>query len=261
MSNKESGSNNFCKKCGFQLSGSSFQIKEKVLGERRRKLFGYRFPCRLAVVIAGVGYWWSRDSAAAPGVSPTESERSRLFRTENCPWWYSGEVDKEESPSSDVVKEKKMVRFEDENNGLKVPLLSTLPSGESHHRRSMCEPCPIHAFHIENKKIVCNACGTEWNLETLRDQWGCLNYRRVIPIRLREIASKWMRKWLFNGNREYKDNVKFQSSKFQMKSKWQRGKFILNTRSLELFDIELWYLDFVAHVEVTRCDLRRHFYQ
>ena len=45
---KNQDSNNFCKKCGFQLSGSSFQDKkEKVLGERRRKtLLGTDFPCR-----------------------------------------------------------------------------------------------------------------------------------------------------------------------------------------------------------------------
>ena len=46
MSNKESGIKRFCKKCGFQLSGSSFQDKkEKVLGEKKKEtLIGSRFP-------------------------------------------------------------------------------------------------------------------------------------------------------------------------------------------------------------------------
>ena len=48
---KNQDSNNFCKKCGFQLSGSSFQDKkEKVLGDKRRKL--YWVPISLAVFAA-----------------------------------------------------------------------------------------------------------------------------------------------------------------------------------------------------------------
>ena len=43
---KNQDSNNFCKKCGFQLSDSSFQDKkEKVLGEKKKEtLIGYQFP-------------------------------------------------------------------------------------------------------------------------------------------------------------------------------------------------------------------------
>jgi uncharacterized membrane protein len=78
----------------------------------------------------------------------------------------------------EVLKEKKMVRFEYENNGFRIPLLAYVaPSGRVVTAVSMCEPCRSTRFHINDKKIVCNACATEWNLETLKGiQGGCLNY-------------------------------------------------------------------------------------
>jgi len=102
----------------------------------------------------------------------------------------------------EVVKEKKMVRFEYENNGFRMPLLAYLaPSGRVVTAVSLCEPCRSTRFHIEDKKIVCNACATEWNLETLKGiQGGCLNYPPdVIPstidkdrIRIDEkIVAQW----------------------------------------------------------------------
>jgi uncharacterized membrane protein len=101
-----------------------------------------------------------------------------------------------------VVMEKKMVYFVYEGNGVKIPLLSYVtPSGRIVTAVSMCEPCRSTRFHISDKKIVCNACGTEWNLETLKGiQGGCLNYPPdVIPstiegdrIRIDEkIVTQW----------------------------------------------------------------------
>jgi uncharacterized protein len=187
---KNQDSNNFCKKCGFQLSGSSFQDKkEKVLGERRRK--HYWGPISLAVVavvLAGVGYWLIKgDSAADPRVSsqPKVSGKvdyagQKIAMTDIQAKVENGKI----SIPLDVVKEKKMIRFEYGNNGNKIPLLAYLtPSGRVVTAVSMCEPCRSTRFHIQDKKIVCNACGTEWNLETLKGiQGGCLNYPPdVIP--------------------------------------------------------------------------------
>jgi hypothetical protein len=187
---KNQDSSNFCKKCGFQLSGSSFQDKkEKVLGERKRKL--YWVPISLAVVavvLGGVGYWLIKgDSAADPRVSsqPKVSGKvnyagQKIAMTDIQAKAEKGKI----SIPIDVVKEKKMVRFEYENNGLRVPLLAYVtPSGRVVTAVSMCEPCRSTRFHIEDKKIVCNACNTEWDLETLKGiQGGCLNYPPdVIP--------------------------------------------------------------------------------
>jgi len=181
---KNQDSNNFCKKCGFQLSGSSFQDKkEKVLGERKRKT--YWVPISLAVVavvLAGVGYWLIRgDSAADPRVSsqPKVSGKVDYAGQKIAMIDIQAKVEKGKiSIPLDVVKDKKMVRFEYENNGNKIPLLAYITqSGRVVTAVSMCEPCRSTRFHINDKKIVCNACGTEWNLETLKGiQGGCLNY-------------------------------------------------------------------------------------
>jgi len=87
----------------------------------------------------------------------------------------------------DVVMEKKMVRFEYEGNGIRIPLLSYITqSGRVVTAVSMCEPCRSTRFHIKDKTIVCNACYTEWNLETLQGiKGGCLNYPPdIIPSKV-----------------------------------------------------------------------------
>jgi uncharacterized membrane protein len=83
-----------------------------------------------------------------------------------------------------VLKEKMMVRFEYEANSIKIPLLSYITqSGRVVTAVSMCEPCWSTRFHIQDKTLVCNACYTIWNLESLKGiQGGCRNYPPdVIP--------------------------------------------------------------------------------
>ena len=205
---KNQDSSLFCRKCGFQLSGSSFQDKkEKVLGEKKRKHLW--IPISLTVVAAVlvvVGYWVIQGSTGAnPGVSsqPRVSEKvdyaGQTIRMVDI----SAKVEKGKiSIPLDVVKEKKMVRFEYEGNGVKVPLLAYITeSGKVITAVSMCEPCRSTRFHISDNKIVCNACATEWNLETLKGiQGGCLNYPPdVIPSTIEkdriQIDEKVVTKW------------------------------------------------------------------
>lgn len=186
--NQESG--HFCKKCGFQLSNSSFQDKkEKVLGEKKRKRLWIPISlAAIAIVLVGVGYWIIEGNTdtnpkvtSQPKVSGSLDYSGQSIRmTDIQAKIENGKI----SIPLDVVKEKKMVRFEYEGNGVKTPLLSYVtPSGRVVTAVSMCEPCRSTRFHIKDKTIVCNACATEWNLETLKGiQGGCLNYPPdVIP--------------------------------------------------------------------------------
>jgi hypothetical protein len=185
---KNQDSNNFCKKCGFQLSGSSFQDKkEKVLGKRTRK--PHWVPLSLAalvMILVGAGYWIIEGNT---GNNPKISTQPKIGEKVD----YAGQTirmtDIEAKVENGkisiplaVVKEKKLVRFEYPGKG--VPLLAYVtPSGRVVTAVSMCEPCRSTRFHISDKKIICNACATEWNLETLKGiQGGCLNYPpEVIP--------------------------------------------------------------------------------
>jgi uncharacterized membrane protein len=205
---KNQESSRFCKKCGFQLSDSLFQDKkEKVLGNKKRR--SYWVPLSLAViavVLAGVAYWVIKGGREAdprissqPKVSDRVDYAGQTIRMTDI----QAKVEKGKiSIPLDVVKEKKMVRFEYKNNGLRVPLLSYITqSGRVVTAVSMCEPCRSTRFHIEDKKIVCNACGTEWNLETLKGiQGGCLNYPPdIIPSTLEkgqiQIDEKIVTQW------------------------------------------------------------------
>jgi hypothetical protein len=205
---KNQESSRFCKKCGVQLSGSSFQDKkEKVLGDKKRE--PYWAPISLAAIaflLAAVGYWLLKgDTAADPRVSsqPKVSGKvdyagQKIVMTDIQAKVEKGKI----SIPLDVVREKKMVRFEYQNNGLRIPLVAYITeTGRVVTAVSMCEPCRSTRFHINDKKLVCNACATEWNLETLKGiQGGCLNYPPdVIPstiegdqIRIDEkIVTQW----------------------------------------------------------------------
>ena len=191
---KNQDSNNFCKKCGFQLSDSSFQDKkEKVLGERKRK--SYWIPISLsliAIVLGGVGYWiiQGKSSIADSKVSSQPKVSGKVDYTGQTIQMADIQakvVNGKISIPLDVVMEKKMVRFEYEGNGIRIPLLSYITqSGRVVTAVSMCEPCRSTRFHIKDKTIVCNACYTEWNLETLQGiKGGCLNYPPdIIPSKV-----------------------------------------------------------------------------
>ncbi len=190
---KNQVSSNFCKKCGFKLSDSSFQDKkEKVLGEKKRN--PYWIPVSLAIVaivLGGIGYWIIQEKTTP---NPKIASQEKVMGGVD----YSGQtirmtdiqakVEKGKiSIPLELVKEKKMVYFQYEGNGKIVPLLAYITqSGRVVTAVSMCEPCRSTRFHIQDKTIVCNACATEWNLETLKGiQGGCLNYPPdVIPSTL-----------------------------------------------------------------------------
>ena len=113
---KNQDSSNFCKKCGFKISDSSFQDKkEKVLGEKRKK--SYLVPISLAVlaiILVGVGYWIIEGNT---GNNPRVSTQPKIGGKVD----YSGQTIRmgdiqakvengKISIPLDVVKEKKMVR-------------------------------------------------------------------------------------------------------------------------------------------------------
>jgi uncharacterized membrane protein len=162
--------------------------REKVLGERKKSPWRLISLGLIGMALAGVAFWIVETKTTA---NPRIASQQRVMDRVN----YSGQtismtdiVAKVQNGKVaiplDIVKEKKMVRFEYEGNGVKIPLLAYVTlAGRAVTAISMCEPCRSTRFHIQDKAMVCNACNTEWSLETLKGiRGGCMNYPpEVIP--------------------------------------------------------------------------------
>jgi uncharacterized protein len=66
----------------------------------------------------------------------------------------------------------------DDIDGNGLPVLAYIaPSGRLVVASSLCEPCHSYDFHMEGTDLVCNACFTRWDLNTLEGKdGGCKAY-------------------------------------------------------------------------------------
>lgn len=166
---------------------SIFQEKrEKVLGQKRGKP-----PWILLLLIGGgillsaVGYGLlsERDNLdpSQPRVSERIDYRGQTIRmAEIQARVENGRI----LLPVHALRENKIVRFEYEGEGLRVPLYAYLTmAGRVVTGISLCEPCRSTRFRIQDQKLVCNACDTEWQMETHKGiRGGCMDYPpEIIP--------------------------------------------------------------------------------
>ena len=80
----------------------------------------------------------------------------------------------------DVIKEAKFVYAPTEyqyRNGNKAVAALITPAGRLVVAIAMCEPCRSERFHIEGNILVCDTCGTRWQLNDLQGlSGGCVPY-------------------------------------------------------------------------------------
>jgi uncharacterized membrane protein len=157
-------------------------------GEKKKSPWFFISLIVIAIVLGGVAFWIIHGKTTAnPKIASQQKVMDRVdYAGQTIPMTdIVAKVEKGKiSIPLDLVKEKKMVRFEYEGNGVKIPLLAYVTlAGRVVTAISMCEPCRSTRFHIQDKTLVCNACNTEWSLETLKGiQGGCVNYPpEVIP--------------------------------------------------------------------------------
>lgn len=68
----------------------------------------------------------------------------------------------------DNVKENKLVKFDYNGGKGTISILAYLAEdGKVITAISMCEPCNSTDFHIIKSNLICNSCGTTWNLNDL----------------------------------------------------------------------------------------------
>lgn len=83
----------------------------------------------------------------------------------------------------DDVLEKKFVRFVYKNATTEIPLLAYInEDGTLITSISMCEPCNSTTFHIVSDELVCNSCGSTWNLNDLNPISGSCGKYPPDPI-------------------------------------------------------------------------------
>lgn len=181
---KNQNSSRFCKKCGSSFLGLTLKDKKATVlaAKKRRSLKGTISIVVIVMFLGLIGSWLSKKNTAVnpemvtlPEVSSKVSYSGQAFGMTDI------EANVEDGRISiplDAVLKNKIVRFNYENKGQNLPLLAYItPSGKAVTAVSVCEPCRSTRFHIKGKSMVCNACATEWKLETLQGiKGGCLNY-------------------------------------------------------------------------------------
>ncbi len=182
-------SNKRTKQSGVGLSTSEREQLDR-LEAKRRRFEGDRHDSRsrsgglkpttlitigaiaLAVVFVALFTFRTGDSGAsgtAGGGAATQQVAATTGTVE------SGKV----SVSVDEVKAKKIVYWDYKKpNGTTTALMAyATPSGAVKLAVRICEPCNGYSFRIEGNQIVCNTCGTRWDLETSKGiSGGCQGY-------------------------------------------------------------------------------------
>jgi uncharacterized protein len=182
---------NFCTNCGNQIGGSTTEKKldfstkrEKVLGNKKNTTGNKGMIYSILAVLGILGFvafFNSLPSRANP-IIEKQPVVTKAFNYPNAPQRMSltkatvrdGKI----IIPLDTLKKEKFLKFNYASNNLNTPLLAYI-SGEGKvvTAISMCEPCNSTSFHIRGEKLVCNSCGTTWELDNLSGLDGsCQKY-------------------------------------------------------------------------------------
>ncbi len=174
----------FCTRCGAPVSenaqskGSRQEKRERVLGKQRSAGRNRTTLIATGLVVVAIGGWvflnlpsGGNSVLKALPVVAAPAQYSRAGQ-QMAPIQARIENGKVIVPL-DEVKEKKFVKFTYGDPASGLPMLAFV-SGEGKivTAVSMCEPCNSTAFHIKGDKIVCNSCGSTWELNTLESVSG-----------------------------------------------------------------------------------------
>jgi len=174
---------NFCTSCGASITGKApakaqWQDKrEKVLGKQNSN----KSPGKLLLFVVGaavIGGWLylNLPESGNPVIkeSPVVVEPVRYTQSGQQMALLQTKVENGKViVSLDLLKEKKFVKFSYGDPESGIPLLAYISSeGKIVTAVSVCEPCNSTAFHIAGDKIICNSCGSTWELNTLESVSG-----------------------------------------------------------------------------------------
>lgn len=191
-----------CPECGLKIEGDNFKNpainngkKKKVFQSGKKKDRNKYWLGAAVIVITGLIIIYNRQPSKEysiikeqPQVTNSVSYPSyRYEETYTIAYAKNGNV----ILPLDLVKEKKMVKFDFLNNDGKIPILAYLTEdGKVVTAISMCEPCNSTDFHIQGSNLVCNSCGTTWNLNNLDAVSGSCSKYPPDPIPSKVIGNE-----------------------------------------------------------------------
>lgn len=176
--NKLGQGSKFCGDCGKRLTGERNKIyrhskKDIVLGKTKKKKYKSFISAFYVVIFAGILILYfattqtkeekiiNKQPVVTKGI---QYPKSRLDMQPVGIKVVQGKI----ILPLDKVLEKKFVRFVYKNETRSIPLLAYVNGdGKLITSISMCEPCNSTTFHISGDELICNSCGTTWNINNL----------------------------------------------------------------------------------------------
>lgn len=171
----------FCTNCGVEIDDSKPEQKSKFISKRQKVIGndksksqnkGLVYFIILTIVVLGVVAFYDSLPSSINPVIENQPVVTASFKYTNLPERMNpikSEVrDGKIIVSLDHLKEKKFLKFSYSKGSLSVPLLAYISEeGKVITAVSMCEPCNSESFHIRGDQLVCNSCGTTWELGNL----------------------------------------------------------------------------------------------
>lgn len=165
----------FCGKCGNQINNEIGNSKrDMVLGDKKsnaskRMYVNLIFVALFALVLSS--YFVGNKTKAEKVIDEQPEVVSEVeyppIRTDMTPIEVRVENGKIIIPLDEVIKNK-FVKYSYKAKYQEVPLLAYINGeGKVITSISMCEPCDSRTFHIVSDELVCNSCGSTWNLNDL----------------------------------------------------------------------------------------------
>lgn len=199
--NKLGEGKNFCGNCGKRLADEQNEItnnskKNIVLGNTKKKKYKSLISVFYIVIIASslIFYFTNAKTKEEEVISDQPEVTTEIqypnTRLDMQPILAKVVEGKIILPLDQVI-EKKFVRFVYQNTSTSVPLLAYINGkGKLITSISMCEPCNSTTFHISGEELICNSCGSTWDLNNLSTISGSCGKYPPDPIPSKVIGNE-----------------------------------------------------------------------
>jgi len=185
----------FCNKCGTKISQENISTTENMeakrsivdsgkSGKSKKSLFNIA----LFILFTGsIFYYFATDKTKEqlvideqPQIIGNMEYPASRFDMSNVNYTIEGD---NLVLSLDEVLDKKFVRYVYKSKNRDIPLLAYVSeNGNLVTSISMCEPCNSTTFHIKGDELVCNSCGSTWELNSLKTISGSCGKYPPDPI-------------------------------------------------------------------------------